>query len=205
VAESELGTRHQVETTCRQVRGVVRLARDDVAAALEDAAKGLALAREVGDPPLLDPSLAFHARASLAAGWVEEAGAYADELIAALSTQGVAMVGAPNWSVDLAVVLDALGRGGELQPATGNMLATPWLQAAGALAGGDFEHAADLYAQIGSLPDEAFARLRAAERLLAAGHRATGVAQLQRALTGFRQVGATAYLHRGTALVTASA
>ena len=205
VAESELGTRHQVETSCRQVRGVIRLARGDVAAALEDAAKGLALAREVGDPPLLDPSLAFHARASLAAGRVEEAGAYADELIAVLTTQGIAMVGAPNWSVDLAVVLDALGRGGELQRATGNMVATPWLQAAGALAGGDFEHAADLYAQIGSLPDEAFARLRAAERLLAAGHQATGVAQLQRALTGFRQVGATAYLHRGTALVTASA
>ena len=205
VAESESGTRHQVETSCRQVRGIIRLARGEVPAALEDAAKGLALAREVGDPPVLDPSLAFHARASLAAGRVEEAGAHADELLATLATQGIAMVGVPNWSVDLAVVLEALGRGGELEAATRGMVATPWLQAAAAMAGGDFEHAAERYAQIGSLPDEAFARLRAAERLLAAGRQATGAAQLQRALTGFRQVGATAYLRQGASLITASA
>lgn len=42
------------------------------------------------------------------------------------------------------------------------------------MAGDDFEGAADGYAQIGSLPDEAFARLRAAQRLLGGGQRAKG-------------------------------
>jgi hypothetical protein len=105
VAESEAGTRHQVEPSCRQVRGSIRLARADVPAALEDAAKGLALAQEVGDPPVLDPSLAFHARAFLAAGRVEEAGAYVSELLGVLADQAVAMVGVPTWTADLAVVL----------------------------------------------------------------------------------------------------
>jgi class 3 adenylate cyclase/tetratricopeptide (TPR) repeat protein len=205
VAESEAGTRHQVETSCRQVRGSIRLARGDLPAALEDAAKGLALAREVGDPPVLDPLLAFHARASLAAGRVEEADAHVSELLQVLADQAVAMVGVPTWTADLAVVLGALGRGGELAAATGAMVPTPWLRAATALAVDDFERAADGYAQIGSLPDEAFARLRAAERLLGAGQRATGGAQLQRALALFRQVGATAYLRQGAALVAASA
>jgi hypothetical protein len=37
-----------------------------------------------------------------------------------------------------------------------------WLDALEAAAAGDFERAADLYAQIGSAPDEAWARARAA-------------------------------------------
>ena len=86
-----------------------------------------------------------------------------------LADQAVAMVGVPPGRPDLAVVLGALGRGGELPAATGHMVQTPWLQAAAAMAGDDFEGAADGYAQIGSLPDEAFARLRAAERLLGGG------------------------------------
>ena len=38
---------------------------------------------------------------------------------------------------------------------------TPWLEAASAFAAGDETTAADRYAAIGSLPDEAYARLRA--------------------------------------------
>jgi len=81
------------------------------------------------------------------------------------------------------------------------MVQTPWLHAAAAMAGDDSEGAADGYAQIGSLPDEAFARLRAAQQLLGGGQRAKGGTQLQPALALFRQVGATAYLRQGAALV----
>jgi hypothetical protein len=82
---------------------------------------------------------------------------------------------------------------------------TPWLQAATAMAAGRFEQAADRYAEIGSLPDEAFARLRAAEQLLGAGRQAGGTAQLQRALAFYRQVGAAGYLREADAVVAASA
>jgi class 3 adenylate cyclase len=82
---------------------------------------------------------------------------------------------------------------------------TRWFQAAAAMAAGRFAEAADRFAEIGSLPDEAFARLRAAERLLAVGARTEGGAQLKRALAFFRQVGAGGYLSRAEALVAASA
>ena len=54
--------------------------------------------------------------------------------------------------------------------------------------------------EIGSLPEEAFARPGAAQWLLGSGQRARGGTQLQRALALFRQVGATAYLRQGAAL-----
>ena len=55
-----------------------------------------------------------------------------------------------------------------------------------------FEEAADQYARIGSQPDEAAARLRAAGRLLEAGRPAD--AQRRPALAFYRRVGATAQL-----------
>ena len=51
------------------------------------------------------------------------------------------------------------------------------------VAEGDFERAADLYAGIGSLPDEAYARLHAGS-----------VAQVERSLAFWRSVGATAHV-----------
>ncbi|HJU02453.1 MAG TPA: hypothetical protein VJ966_14765, partial [Actinomycetes bacterium] len=67
------------------------------------------------------------------------------------------------------------------------------------------QQAADRYVEIGSLPDEAFARLRAAERLLNAGRPADAKAQLQRALAFYRRVGAAGYLREVDALFAASA
>jgi hypothetical protein len=65
--------------------------------------------------------------------------------------------------------------------------------------------AADRYVLIGSLPDEAFARLRAAEQLLGAGRDADAKVQLQRALAFYRQVDAAGYLREADALVASSA
>ena len=65
--------------------------------------------------------------------------------------------------------------------------------------------AAELYAQIGSQLDEADARLRAAERLAAAGRRGEADAQLEQALAFYRSVGATRYVGEGEALLAESA
>jgi hypothetical protein len=73
------------------------------------------------------------------------------------------------------------------------------------MAAGDFELAAARYAELGSVPDEAFARLRAGERLLAAGRRSEGDRQLERALAFYREVEAAGYLRGGSGLRSASA
>ena len=111
-----------------------------------------------------------------------------------------------DWAGDLAVVLEALGRGAELlELLAGGPAPTRWFQAAAAMAAGQFAEAGDRYAEIGSLPDEAFARLRAGERLLAAGRRSEGDRQLERALAFYREVGAAGYLRGGSGLRSASA
>jgi hypothetical protein len=57
----------------------------------------------------------------------------------------------------------------------------------------------------GSLPDEAFARLRAAERLVGSRRRAEGDGELQRALGFFRSVDPTAYVREGEVLLARTA
>ena len=55
----------------------------------------------------------------------------------------------------------------------------------------DLAGAADVYAEIGSVPDEAYARLRAAEELVRAGDRAEADRQLRLALPVFAELGAS--------------
>jgi tetratricopeptide (TPR) repeat protein len=205
IAESETSARHYMESTCRLARGRIRLARGDLPAALEDADKQLALARMATDPQVLNSALAFRARVALVTGDRDEAGAYARELLAMLAEQAE-LHAVAEWSADLAAVLVDLGRGSDMRElAASKAVSTPWLEAAVAFAGSDFERAADQYAKIGSLPDEAFARLHAAEQLLAIGQRSEGNTQLQRAITFYRKARATAYLRQAEALLAASA
>ena len=80
---------------------------------------------------------------------------------------------------------------------------TRWLEAALALAEGDPREGARIFAQIGSLPDEAHARLRAAEALAAAGRRQEADEELSLALDFYRAVGATRYVREGEVLLAA--
>ena len=112
ITESEAGSRHYMELACRLMRGRIRLARGELAAALDDAAKQLALAREAGDPQVVQPAIAFAARVALERGDRVQAEAGAGELLALFKAQGDRT--ATEWAPDLAVVLVALDRGGEL-------------------------------------------------------------------------------------------
>jgi hypothetical protein len=195
-----------MESSCRLARGRIRLARrGDLPAASEDADKLLMFARMATDPQVLNSALAFRARVALVTGDNGQADAYASELLAMLVEQAE-LHSVAEWSADLAAVLVGLGRGSDLRElAASKAASTPWLEAAAAFAGSDFEQAADRYAEIGSLPDEAFARLRAAEQLLATGRRAEGNTQLQRAVVFYRKVRASAHLREAEALLTATA
>jgi thioredoxin-like negative regulator of GroEL len=81
---------------------------------------------------------------------------------------------------------------------------TPWRKAAAAYVSGDFQAAAAEYSAIGALPEEADARLRAAEALVRKGRRAEADEELKRSLTFWRSVGADAYVREGEALLAAA-
>jgi tetratricopeptide (TPR) repeat protein len=204
IADSEATMSHYMDSACWLIRGRIRLARGDSGGALQDADQMLAAARGIGDPQVVYPALAFRASISVAAGDMDQAAAYASDLLTRLADQDAAPSGA-DWPVDLAVVLQTLGRGKELVEVGSGTALTPWLQAAMAIAREMFEQAADIYAAIGSLPDEAFARLRAAQHLVAGQRRIEASEQLERALVFYREVRASAYLREAQALLAASA
>jgi tetratricopeptide (TPR) repeat protein len=205
LAEAEARGSDFAEAGSRQVRGWIWLARGDLGGALQDADAGLEHARVAKEPQVLYPSLAFRARALLAAGREHEAGTEANQLLAMLARLGV-LPTAPDWSGDLAVVLQVLGRGAELVELLADAKTpTGWFEAAAALASGEFQRAADMYDQMEAQPEAAFARLQAAKLLVGAGRRAEANVQLSRALAFYRKVGATGYVRESETLVTATA
>jgi tetratricopeptide (TPR) repeat protein len=193
--DGEEGAQHYMECLCRLWRGRIRLARGQLAGAREDAGRALTLARESGDRLNLDPALAFKARVLLVTDQAAEAGKLLDELLATL---GGGLV-KPELGVDLAVDLVALGRPAE---ALDEAMPSRWLDAARAFVDGDPGRAAKLYAEIGSRPDEATARLAAARRLLPT-RPAEGRVELERAIAFFREAGATASLEQAKELLFA--
>src|SRR5204863_64051 len=80
-----------------------------------------------------------------------------------------------------------------------------WDEALRAIVSGDFERAAAVCAEIGVAPDEAGARLRAAEALTAAGRRIEAGVQLERALAFYRSVDAERYISEAEVLLAATA
>jgi DNA-binding SARP family transcriptional activator/class 3 adenylate cyclase len=187
VADAAGGARSYMECQCRVWRGRIRLARGELAAALEDGQRALELARESGDPQNVDPALAFGARVLLAADRPADAGKLVDEL---LVSQAGRLLN-PDLGIDLAVDLAELARPVEILD---EVPPSPWLEAARAFEAGDPRRAARIYAEIGARPEEAYAHLTAAKRLLADGRLAEGRTELDRALVFYREVGATAYL-----------
>ncbi len=135
IAESEMSSRHYMESVCRLTRGRIRLARGDLSAASEDADKQLEFARMATDPQLVNSAIAFGARVALVTGDRDQAGAYARELLAMLVEQAE-LHGVAEWSADLAAVLVGPGRGNDLRElAASKAVSTSWLEAAAAFCG----------------------------------------------------------------------
>jgi tetratricopeptide (TPR) repeat protein len=199
LAESAAGSPTETDLVCRFVRGWIRLARRDLPGALKDATAAVELGRSTGFGDLA-PALALQARVLSASSQPVEADQPVEELLGLLATGG-ARPTAPDWAGPLAWVLQARGRpAGPAGLLTHASISTPWFQAAAAITAGDFERAAAVYAEIGSLPDEAFSRLQAAAGLRAAGRGHDADAQLRRARAFFRRVRASAHLQEAKAL-----
>ena len=204
LAEVEGGQPHYMEVGALAARSQIRGARGDFDGALADSERVLALSNVAKDPQVLYPSLALHARILLEAGRRADAVPHVDRLLELLRASQSSFVS--FWGFTLAVVLSALDRAEELAPALENVkIETRWQAPARAYAAGDFEEAAEQLGDMGARPDEAFARLRAAEAMAAAGRRPEADVQLEHALAFYRSVGATAYIRAAEGLFAASA
>ena len=91
-------------------------------------------------------------------------------------------------------MLTARGRGDDLLALGGESLPSDWVRAARLWASDDFAGAADLLREMGAAPDEAYARMKHADRLIAAGRRPEAEPALSRALELFRMMGATGWI-----------
>jgi hypothetical protein len=206
LSRSEQDAPGYMDSQCLLVKARIALARGD-SKAFDYAGRALAVGRLVKDPQVVYPTLALEARAKVAEGRLSEARGLVDELFASWSGAPETLLASHLQSFpDLVVALRAVGRGQEFaEIAERAMLKTKWLEAATTFVSGDFLRAAAIYEGTGSLPDEAYARLRAAEALLGAGNRAEGDSELQRALSFYRSVDARAYLREGEALLAQTA
>jgi class 3 adenylate cyclase/tetratricopeptide (TPR) repeat protein len=204
IAEAEFGSPHYQEMESRDVRASIRLARDDVEGALDDSAKALAMARGAKDPQALHPSLGERARILFLVGDRPEALAIAEELVGIVSTSGIDLTAA-YWFVSAGLVLGAEGRGDVLLRLAESAPPTPWVEAGKTLAVGDFAGAADILAKMGSRPEESFARLLEAERLVETGRRPEAEVELSRALAFYRSVGAARFIGQAEALLASTA
>jgi tetratricopeptide (TPR) repeat protein len=188
IARIEGGAPHYLETQHRQSRSRIRLGRGDVAGALEDAERAVATGREAGDPQALLPCLAERARALLASGRGVEAEADVSEILDRSAAE-------PSldwawWILHASIVLTEQGRGDDLLALGGDELPSGWVRAARLWASGDLAGAAELLEEMGAAPDEAYTRMKEAERLIEAGRRADAEPFLARALELFRTMGA---------------
>jgi tetratricopeptide (TPR) repeat protein len=185
------GTTHYLESDQRPVRAMIELARDRLPEARADLERALEVASGSRDPQVLAVTLCARATLRLAEGAREEAVADFEELLAV----GEGVADSLNTSADLplfvwlAVDLD---RGDDAQTVVARSRSPRWTAAARSILAGDAAGAADLFADIGHRPAEAYARLRA------------GGEQVQRVLDFYRSVGAIRYVREVEALDAAS-
>jgi tetratricopeptide (TPR) repeat protein len=197
--------RFWIEMPARSLRARIRRATGDTEGAERDAKQGLELARAGKDPQVLWPSLAVNAL-TLAGRDPDQAAGLIDELLSDWEGRGWPISALSEWSPSGAVVVVSTGRGERFLDGAERLVdRSPWLRAAVAYVAGDPSSAADVYRELGALPEEARARLRAAELLVREGRRAEADVELERALAFWRTAGATAYIREGEALLAASA
>ena len=198
------GSSHYLTWQAAAIRAEIRFARDDTAGAISDAERALAAGYATRHPDALCYILSASAHIFSLAGECDRASPLAREFLQAVSRGdeiGFAVLNLPMFA-SAARLLDLAD---ELIDVLADHPQTPWTAAARAYAHGDFAAAAEILHQTGSRPEEAEARLRAAEQLMSLGRRADADAQLQPALDFYRSVGAARYIRDCEALLPAPA
>jgi tetratricopeptide (TPR) repeat protein len=199
IAECEAGSPHYLESTAHWCRAAILLGRGHDAAALAATERALELARALGDPQTVLPTLAVAVRVNAELGRDGAARAAIREMVS------FAGRGHPLRGIPLALVAEDLDVVDDVRQALSGAERGQFTQIARDILDGKLEQAADALRDAGSRPDEADVRLRAAARLSAEGRRAEADEQLRRALEFYRSVGATRYIGKAEALLSATA
>ena len=195
---------HYIQVSCRTNRSLIRLARGETRAAVDDGRQAVEQAREIRDPQAMLPTLAAWAFCLAYAGDTAES-AGGTRGAGNESRAGSRSTARPGpWVVHLAFALLELGRQAELLLDSRLGVRTPWRDAALAVGRDDLAGAADILHSTGSIALEAHARLRAAQRLAQSGEEAEAAAQLAQALAFYRGVGAVASVRIGEDLLPAT-
>jgi tetratricopeptide (TPR) repeat protein len=181
--------RHYLSGQAWMVRGAIRSARGDAVGALADTEEALTHARRIEQPQVLYYMLAFAAYVFADAGATDRAEPLAREYLDVLDSGRELQFGVIAIAA-FAAAARLLGLDGEFRQALAGRAPSPWFDAARAYAGGTYTEAALALERIGSLPEEAEARLRAAEQLEAQGREDEAEEQLGRARTFYESVGA---------------
>jgi len=202
LAESAAGGPHYSDTFIRCCRSWMRLARDDLQAALEDQRESLISARQAKDPQALHPALTFSAYVLAAVGRADEAQPILAELFAA-GTADESGVG--ESFTDCLLAAEMLGRRDQARQWLGTRRDSPWFVAARALADQEFVAAAESLDSMGAARSAALVRLRAAQELARTERPTEADDQLRQTLSFFRAVDATRFIREAEALLAAPA
>jgi predicted ATPase/class 3 adenylate cyclase len=199
------GSPHYSEAQVRMVRGELRLARGDADGALADVDRALEAARRAKDLQTLLPALVSSARTRALLGRSGEARELAGEALAIARRH----LGWSRMLRDLSDVADELGVTEEvcavLEQRTWAPGGVVLRDATLAAARGDFARAGALYDELGMATIGAQSHLAAGERLLRAGNRLEGDAELELALAFYRPRGASFYAGRAEQLLAKTA
>jgi class 3 adenylate cyclase len=190
LADSEDRPRHFMDPILHGFRALLLAARGDLIAALEEDDRQIGLAHNL-DPQSLHPSLSYSAFLRATVGEREVATERLDELLRRWSEELQTVTFNPS---ELAFAAVLLGRQADFLAVSDTRRATHWLEAARTFASGDYLRAAELFSEIGSRPNEAYARLASGE-----------ATQIRHALEFYRSVGASYFVKRAEALLPASA
>jgi hypothetical protein len=190
LAGSEGRSRHFMDPFLHMFRALFLAARGDLVAALAEDDVQLGLSHNL-DPQSMHPSLAYSSFLRATVGERETAAERVEELLRLWRED---LQTAAIKPCELAFAAVALGREQDFLALAEGARATRWLEAARAFAGGDHAYAAELFSEIGSRPNEAYARLASGEP-----------SEVRRALEFYRSVDATYFVKRAEALLPASA
>jgi class 3 adenylate cyclase/tetratricopeptide (TPR) repeat protein len=183
------------------VRALVRVARGELDDAAADARRAIDLSRLARDPQALVPTLGVASYVLFVAGSRDEALELIDEFVTHART---GVWGSMSALPSVAWTLSRLGRGAELIPILDDAPASTWVDLARSVSLGDFLEAAEICAKMELGPDEAYARMRAAEQLIAVGRRAEAEVQLRAALAFYRSVEAKSFTREAETLLAAA-
>ncbi len=191
---------HYLEGNNYEVRSFIRLARDDLVGARDDAERALVAARRAQDPQAVGPLLGHHAAVLAEFGEVEAANADVDEIVEMFAPHSMplAPVGA------LAFLFETLGRGEDLVRLRESLHPTRWRDALDRHLAGDPGGAGDICQEMGLLVSAAMWRLLAGRLLTAWGREDEAGIQLQQALAFFRWVGATRFAREAESWLSAA-